>query len=56
MQYDQRTRDYVVRRTTEGMSAKDIMRCLKRFVVREIYRHLRSTTTLDSAGSAGIRS
>lgn len=36
MRYDQRTRDYVARRTTEGMSAKDIMRCLKRFVVREI--------------------
>nr|WP_329830915.1 transposase [Streptomyces sp. JV181] len=26
MRYDQRTRDYVARRTTEGMSAKDIMR------------------------------
>ncbi|MER6233682.1 transposase [[Kitasatospora] papulosa] len=56
MQYDQRTRHYVARRTTENMSAKDIMRCLKRFVVREIYRHLRSTSTLGSAGSARIRS
>lgn len=40
MRYDQRTREYVARRTTEGMAKKDIMRCLKRFVAREIYRHL----------------
>ncbi|MER7967622.1 IS110 family transposase [Streptomyces sp. NPDC096080] len=40
MRYDQRTRDYVARRTTEGMTKKDIVRCLKRFVAREIYRHL----------------
>lgn len=29
--------------------------CLKRFVIREIYRHHRSTSTLDSAGSAGTK-
>lgn len=40
MKYDQRSRDYVARRTLEGMTKKDIMRCLKRFVAREIYRHL----------------
>ncbi|MEU7696739.1 IS110 family transposase [Streptomyces sp. NPDC039028] len=56
MQYDQRTRDYVARRTAEGMSTKDIMRCLKRFVAREICRHLTSTSTLGTAGSAGARS
>ncbi|MEV7520868.1 IS110 family transposase, partial [Streptomyces sp. NPDC091371] len=44
MKYDQRTRDYVARRTAEGMNKKDIMRCLKRFVAREIYRHLPHTT------------
>ncbi|MFF7564847.1 IS110 family transposase [Streptomyces pseudovenezuelae] len=52
MRYDQRTRDYVARRTAEGMSTKDIMRCLKRFVVREIYRHLVNTNTLNTTGSA----
>ncbi|MFJ2060640.1 hypothetical protein ACIOMM_32580 [Streptomyces sp. NPDC087908] len=56
MQSDQRTRDYVARRTAEGMPTKDIMRCLKRFVAREIYRHLTSTSTLGTAGSAGARS
>ncbi|MFE7468238.1 IS110 family transposase [Streptomyces sp. NPDC057499] len=42
MQYDARTRDYVARRTAEGMSTKDIMRCLKRFVAREVYRHIKA--------------
>lgn len=40
MKYDQRTQDYVARRTAEGMTKKDIVRCLKRFVAREVYRHL----------------
>jgi transposase len=44
MKYDQRTRDYVARRTLEGMTKKDIMRCLKRFVAREVYRHLPAMT------------
>jgi transposase len=42
MQYDPRTRDYVARRTAEGMSTKDVMRCLKRFVAREVYRHIKT--------------
>ena len=35
------TRAYVERRTTEGLSKKEIMRCLKRYVAREVYPHLR---------------
>jgi transposase len=31
---------YVERRTAEGLTKKDIIRCLKRFVAREIYHHL----------------
>ncbi|MEU7377994.1 IS110 family transposase [Streptomyces albidoflavus] len=42
MRHDPRTRDYVARRTLEGLKTKDIVRCLKRFVAREIYRHLTS--------------
>jgi transposase len=34
------TRDYVARRTAEGMSKRDIMRCLKRYVAREVYHQL----------------
>ncbi|MGW5200075.1 IS110 family transposase [Streptomyces spiralis] len=45
MRFDERTRDYVERRTKEGLNKKDIMRCLKRFVAREVYRALTSTPT-----------
>jgi len=31
------TRRYVERRTAEGLSKSDIMRCLKRYVARELY-------------------
>jgi transposase len=34
------TLDYVRRRTAEGKSKPEIMRCLKRFVAREIFGHL----------------
>ena len=37
---DQRTRVYVDRRLAEGRSKPEIMRILKRYVAREIYRHL----------------
>ncbi|WPB94300.1 transposase [Streptomyces malaysiensis] len=43
MRYDARTRLYVARRTAEGISKKDIFRCLKRFIAREVYKHLTST-------------
>ena len=36
----QPTRDYVARRTLQGLSKKDILRCLKRFVAREAYNGL----------------
>jgi transposase len=35
------TRAYVQRRTTEGLSKKEIIRCLKRYAACEIYPHLR---------------
>ena len=35
------TRAYVERRTAEGLSKKEIMRCLKRYVAREVYPRLR---------------
>jgi transposase len=42
MSKDQRTRDYVAKRTADGKSKKEIMRCLKRYVAREIYRVLQN--------------
>ena len=43
MRWDPRTRTYVTRRTTEGLSKKEIIRCLKRYLVREIYPDLLRT-------------
>jgi transposase len=34
------TRAYVERRTKQGLSKLDIMRCLKRYIAREVYHHL----------------
>jgi DNA replication protein DnaC len=34
------TRSYVVKRTAQGKSKREIIRCLKRYIVREIYHHL----------------
>jgi len=38
------TRAYVARRSKEGLSKKEIIRCLKRYVAREVYPHLRPGT------------
>lgn len=40
MQHHRPTIDYVARRTAEGLSKRDIIRCLKRFVAREIYQRV----------------
>jgi transposase len=40
MRYEPRTRDYVQRRTKQGRTGKEIIRCLKRYVVREVYTAL----------------
>ncbi len=37
MRSDPRTKAYVARRTAEGKSTKEIRRCLKRYIVRELY-------------------
>lgn len=40
MRHDPRTRDYVTRRTADGLTRPRIRRCLKRYIAREVYRHL----------------
>jgi transposase len=40
MSSDPRTRAYVARRTAEGRSKGEIIRILKRYVAREVYRRL----------------
>jgi len=40
-----RTRAYAARRTAEGLSKRDIIRCLKRYIARELYHSLRADLT-----------
>jgi hypothetical protein len=40
LRYDPRTRTYAERRTHEGLSKPEIIRCLKRYVAREIFNAL----------------
>jgi transposase len=50
MRYDSRTRSYVARRRQEGKSTKEIMRCLKRYVAREVYEQLLHPQPAPDAG------
>ncbi len=40
LRWDPRTRTYLARRRQEGLTKSEAMRCLKRYIAREIYRHL----------------
>jgi transposase len=40
MVYDPRTRDYIERRMKDGLTKKEAIRCLKRFIAREVYNCL----------------
>jgi transposase len=45
LRYCPRTRAYAERRTKEGLSKLEIIRCLKRYIAREIYHALRADLT-----------
>ena len=50
LRYELRTQAYMRRRTAEGMSKRDIIRCLKRYVAREVCSIIRKTAhILDAA-------
>lgn len=40
IRYDEPTRAYVARRTAEGKNPREIKRCLKRYIARDLYRRL----------------
>jgi hypothetical protein len=40
LRYDARTIDYMQRRLSEGLSKKDVLRCLERVISREVFRDL----------------
>ncbi|MET8008309.1 IS110 family transposase [Nonomuraea glycinis] len=49
LRWDPRTRAYMERRTKDGLSKKEIIRCLKRYIARELYRII---TTNDQERAA----
>jgi transposase len=41
MRCDTRTKEYAARRTQEGLSRLEILRCLKRYIARDLFKILR---------------
>jgi hypothetical protein len=41
----QPTKNYIARRTAEGLSKQEIIRCLKRYVARELFPHVQKVIT-----------
>ncbi len=54
MRGHQPTVDYVRRRTAEGKSKSEIIRCLKRYVAREIFGYLCNPATTATAAKSPI--
>ena len=46
---DQRTRDYLDRRTAQGRTRREAIRCLKRYIAREIYHLIGQLDLVDQA-------
>ena len=43
MSTDPRTRDYIARRVKDGKTKSEAIRCLKRYIAREIFKALPRT-------------
>ena len=44
LRHDVRTREYMRRRTGDGMSKSEVIRCLKRYVAREVFSVLKNSS------------
>ncbi len=51
MRSDPATSAYVARRRAEGKSKREIRRCLKRYIARQLYRTLTAAMTPDIAAT-----
>ena len=49
LSHDRRTKEYMGRRTGEGMSKTEVIRCLKRYVAREVFSALKKSARVPSA-------
>jgi transposase len=47
-----RTQDYLARRRAEGKSDREIRRCLKRYIARQLYRALTAAMNPNTTASA----
>jgi transposase len=52
MRSDPNTQAYLARRRAEGKSDREIRRCLKRYIARQLYRTLTAAINPDTAASA----
>jgi hypothetical protein len=52
LRWHQPTRDYATRRTTQGKTRKEIIRCLKRYLAREVFATLHQIDQLDLVTAA----
>ncbi|MFF0478881.1 transposase [Streptomyces sp. NPDC004284] len=48
LRWDPATQEYARRRTTEGLSKREIIRCLKRYLARTVYEILRSNLVMPT--------
>jgi hypothetical protein len=51
LRWDEQTQAYATRRTEEGLSKPEILRCLKRFIAREVYRILLGSPPVRTRGA-----
>ncbi|MEV0742649.1 transposase [Streptomyces sp. NPDC050549] len=48
LRWDVRTQVYLERRTQEGKSRREVIRCLKRYIAREIYTQLKPSNAIQT--------
>lgn len=52
LSHDPRTRTYMARRTAEGLSRRDVMRCLKRYIAREVHHAMTNPNQAAPSGAS----
>jgi transposase len=52
LRWDPRTQDYLQRRLAEGKTRREAIRCLKRYIAREIYTLIKPTTSAETSPAA----
>jgi transposase len=45
---DPRTRIYAERRIAQGLSKPEVLRCLKRYIAREVFRVIKASTPSET--------